>query len=155
MASRRERASPFSPSSAATTEGRRITAAAALLYLGAYQLAFPSLDRLWIVPRLKAAVERHAECPGGPVVSAGFRAPSLVFLVGTGIGLGNSRQAADFLAGGPCRTALIERRREAGFLAHMTELGREAALLERVQGIDLNGGRALDIGVYRLAGARP
>jgi hypothetical protein len=123
---------------------------AALLFTAVFGVVAPRLQTLWISPRLAAAVARQAACPQPAVASTGFSEPSLVFLVGTRTALLEPADAADFLNGGPCRIALVEHRREPEFEARLARLGRPALLGERVQGLNLNGGRRLDIGVYRL-----
>ena len=124
---------------------------AALLHASLFGIVAPRLQNLWISPRLAAAVSRQAACAAPAVASTGFSEPSLVFLIGTRTALLEPAEAADFLnRGDACRVALVEHRREAEFEARLARLGRPALLGERVQGLNLNGGRRLDIGVYRL-----
>ncbi len=49
---------------------------------------------------------------------------------------------------GTCRIAFVEKRLEAAFIASTIAAGTAPRLLSRVEGINLNGGRRLDIGVY-------
>ena len=126
----------------------------ALLSLAVFGGVIPHLNSLWISPRLAAAVERQAPCPHPEVAATGFHEPSLVFLVGTRTALVGGAQAADFLVQGDCRLALVEHRRETEFEARLAQLGRPALLGERIEGLNLNGGRRLDIGVYRLQDKR-
>ncbi len=59
--------------------------------------------------------------------------------------------AADFLKAGSCRVAFVESRDESAFKASLGDLP-DIAIVTRVGGVNLNGGRKLDIAVY-LRGA--
>jgi 4-amino-4-deoxy-L-arabinose transferase-like glycosyltransferase len=146
---------------AAAVQGWRLTAgglaeqgfalsalAATLAYWGVYGAAMPQAPSLWPSPRLASAAA-SMDCPSPAFASAGFREPSLVFLVSTGLAMPNGKGAADFLAGGECRMAFVDRRQEEAFLARSAAIGITPALQTRVEGINLNGGRKLHIGVYR------
>ena len=89
-----------------------------------------------------------APCPDPKVVSAGFAEPSLVFLTRTDLAMPDADGTAAFLKEQPCRIAFVESRSEADFLAAAKEKQLEPRLLSRVDGIAINGGRHLDIGVY-------
>jgi hypothetical protein len=119
------------------------------LYWGVYAVGIPSLPALWPSPRL-AGYAAGMDCADPVFASAGFREPSLVFLVGTDLAMpADGNGAADFLAAGSCRMAFVERRQEEEFSARAGALGLAPRLVGRVGGINTNGGRALDIGVYR------
>ena len=63
-------------------EGVALSAVSAIgLYWGIYWAGMPALPALWPSPRL-AAIARTMDCPNPAFASAGFREPSLVFLVG-------------------------------------------------------------------------
>jgi hypothetical protein len=113
-----------------------------------YGAAMPQAPSLWPSTRLASAAA-SMDCPSPAFASAGFREPSLVFLVSTGLAMPNGKGAADFLAGGECRMAFVDRRQEEAFLMRSAAIGLRPALQTRVEGINLNGGRKLDIGVYR------
>jgi 4-amino-4-deoxy-L-arabinose transferase-like glycosyltransferase len=146
---------------AAAIQGWRLTAgglveqgvalsalAAILIYWGVYGAAMPQAPSLWPSTRLASAAA-SMDCPGPAFASSGFREPSLVLLVSTGLAMPNGKGAADFLAGGDCRMAFVDQRQEEAFLARAAAIGIRPALQTRVMGINLNGGRKLDIGVYR------
>jgi len=129
------------------------------LYAAVYSgvLTGPPMTPFALSPRLDAALERaQAAAPGcadlAPATTS-YREPSLVFLTRTDIAMLDAEQAAAFLRGAPCRVALVEARIEARFRAALGE-GEIARVSERVQGINLNGGRKLDIGLY-VRGAGP
>jgi 4-amino-4-deoxy-L-arabinose transferase-like glycosyltransferase len=113
-------------------------------------LVAPKMDNLWLSPRLAAAVKRNAPCPAPQVVSANYHQPSLVFMVGTNTLLGFPPDAAEFLASGGCRLALISERAEPEFLAELAKLGRTAELAERVNGMNIGKVGRESIAVYRL-----
>jgi 4-amino-4-deoxy-L-arabinose transferase-like glycosyltransferase len=123
-------------------------ASSLLLYWGIYAGAIPKLQAMAISPRLAAAA-RTAQCPDITAASVGFREPSLVFLAGTDLDMPSSEGAADFLGQGACRTAFVDKRFEPAFLARLAASGIKADLVSRVAGININGGKKLDIGVYR------
>ena len=81
------------------------------------------------------------------MATTGFREPSLVFLTQTALEMTDAAEAADFLAAAPCRLAFVEARGEAAFLARLGSRA-DVQLAGRRAGYNLNGGRALDIGIY-------
>lgn len=82
--------------------------------------------------------------------TAGYREPSLVFLTRTDLEMTDGAGAARFLGQGPCRVAFVDARDEPGLRAARPD----AAPATRVKGVNLNGGRKLDVGVYLSGGAR-
>jgi 4-amino-4-deoxy-L-arabinose transferase-like glycosyltransferase len=119
------------------------------LYWGVYAAGMPALPALWPSPRL-AAFARGMDCADPAFATAGFREPSLVFLVDTRLAMpADGGGAAEFLAAGACRMAFVEHRQEEEFIARAREKGLTPRLVGRVAGINTNGGKALDIGVYR------
>ncbi len=125
-----------------------LAAGAILLHAATFGIVVPSLESVWVVPRLVAAIERHAGCPHPRIAAAGFHEPSLVFLGGTSINLVFAPAAADFLDASGCRVAIVEKQVEPEFLARMTDLGRHAVLHERVTGLPIGRLRRVDIGIY-------
>jgi 4-amino-4-deoxy-L-arabinose transferase-like glycosyltransferase len=121
---------------------------AILVYWAVYGAAMPQAPLLWPSSRLASAAAT-LDCPDPAFASAGFREPSLVFLVSTKLAMPGGKGAAEFLAAGDCRMAFVERRQEDAFLARSAALGSSPTLQTRVEGINLNGGRELDFGVYR------
>jgi 4-amino-4-deoxy-L-arabinose transferase-like glycosyltransferase len=121
-------------------------ALAAFAYIGV--LARPQFDTFALSPRLvetaKAAV---GPCEQLAFASSGYAEPSLVFLTATDLLLTDPHTAADFVASGPCHVAFVAKAQEPQFQG---ALGRNDAvnMVGRVEGINLNGGKRLDIGVY-------
>ncbi|MDB5641318.1 MAG: putative glycosyl transferase, family 39 [Hyphomicrobiales bacterium] len=103
-------------------------------------------------PRLSEASQRVAkllpECRRlDPATSGGFNEPSLVFLTGTSLRMIDGAQTARFIEEQPCRVAFVDVREEAAFRSALAPTS-QVALYERVQGVNLNGGRKLDIAIY-------
>lgn len=123
------------------------TATAILVAWGVYAAAVPLVSIVRISPRLAAAA-MAAPCSPTGYATAGYREPSLVFLTRTDLAMTDGPGAAHFLEGGACRIAFVEKRLEEAFIATTIQDGRAPRLLSRVDGVNLNGGRRLDIGVY-------
>jgi 4-amino-4-deoxy-L-arabinose transferase-like glycosyltransferase len=126
-------------------------AASAALAIGVFGLAQRDLRSLKISPRL-AEVARAMPCESPQVATLGYREPSLVFLVGTGLEmLESGAEAAEYLKGGTCRLVFVERRFEDDFRANLTRLAILPALSTRITGFNINSGRRLDIGAYAVS----
>lgn len=129
-----------------------VIAASLLLAIGTWSFTMPALAPIWVSGRLEAAVKRTAACDDPQVVSAGFNEPSYIFLQGTATRLVSAVEAAHFLTAredaGNCRVAVIEKRQEQAFLDAIAAEGVTVRALERVEGLNINGGKPLDIGVY-------
>lgn len=123
---------------------------AMVLSVGVFQFVQPLLRSLQVSPDL-AAVARTLTCPDPAFATLGYREPSLVFLVGTDLVMvGSGEEAAAFLADGDCRMAFVEGRFQDAFIAALRDEEITPALLTRVEGFNINGGRPLDIGVYTV-----
>lgn len=131
----------------AGTSALAATLASAFVAWGVYAAAVPLVRIVSISPRLAAAAAA-AGCRPEAMATAGYREPSLVFLTRTDLVLTDGPGAEQALADGPCRIAFVEKRLEPSFIAAAIEARRQPRLLSRVEGVNLNGGRALDIGVY-------
>jgi 4-amino-4-deoxy-L-arabinose transferase-like glycosyltransferase len=131
----------------AGTAALAATASSALVAWGVYAAAVPLVSIVTISPRLAAAASA-AGCRPQAMATAGYREPSLVFLTRTDLVMTDGPGAAQVLAGGPCRVAFVEKRLEPAFIAAAIEAQYQPRLLSRVEGVNLNGGRMLDIGVY-------
>lgn len=121
------------------------------LVIAAYPLGLPRIQAVAISPQLAAAA-RQVGCANPAYASAGFNEPSLVFLTSTGIELTDGVSAARFFDGPGCRIAFVERRQEAAFTTAVDGLPQRPALRTRIKGLNINSGRALDIGVYARGG---
>jgi hypothetical protein len=59
-------------------------------------------------------------------------------------------EAADFLLGGHCRMLFVDSRYEEGFRREIERAGPPLALVARVRGFNINGGRRLEIAAYAV-----
>jgi len=125
-----------------------IAVGAACFYLATYSglMAATFGDKIAISPRLAAAA-LISGCPDPDLASAGYHEPSLVFLTRTDIALVDGRGAAEFLNAGPCRIAFVEKEEETSFRSSLDNQDG-VVLRERISGLNINGGRMLDIGVW-------
>lgn len=128
----------------------RAVIAMLLMTGGVWGFSGPALETIWVSPRLVAAIAEKTPCPTPEVASSGFSEPSFVFLQGTGTRLIPGNEAAAFLAAQPktCRIAVIEKRQEESFLTAAAASGLVPELRGRVEGVNINGGRTLDLGLY-------
>lgn len=122
--------------------------AAIMINAATFGLVLPKIEGLSLSHRLADAVRRQAPCAGPQVVSAGYHQPSVVFAVGTRTGLVTPVEAANALAQGGCRIALVNARVEPEFIARLAELNLRATPRERVTGINIGRVGREDIGIY-------
>ena len=125
--------------------------AALLLFVGVYEFAVPRLQALTLSPRLVALLSK-SPCVPQAFATAGFNEPSLIFLTRTDLRLTTGTEAARFLAVPGCRAAFVDIREEGEFTKSLAAIGRTPNALGRVLGVNLNGGRHMDIGVYANGG---
>jgi 4-amino-4-deoxy-L-arabinose transferase-like glycosyltransferase len=124
-----------------------LVASSLSLTVAAYPFGLPQLQAINLSKRLAAAA--HAVPCANPVyASAGYNEPSLVFLTDTDIDLTDGASAAAIFQKPGCRIAFVEARHEPAFTAALSTIAGKPALRTRVQGININSGRKLDIGVY-------
>lgn len=96
----------------------------------------------------RAAREASTVACANPVLaSTGYYEPSLVFLTQTGIVMGLGAVAGRHMAAGSCRLAFVEMRQEPDFMKEIQGI-EGIKLIRKIKGRNLNGGRALDIGVW-------
>ena len=110
---------------------------------------FPALTPIWISTRLTEAVAAVSQCDNPAVMSVGFNEPSFVFLNGTDTRLASLNAAVPWLREEGCRILAIDGRYEADFKRLAAEAGMTVSLGDRVTGLNINGGKKLDIGIYR------
>ena len=91
-------------------------------------------------------------CPDLAPASTRYREPSLVFLTRTDIVFESGESVGRFMGQGSCRIAFVSAADEPAFLAALGAGADGVRLTERLTGINLNGGRKLDIGVYLRQG---
>ncbi len=112
----------------------------------------PRLEPLWLAPRLAMALKRTGLDPQvgrtpGPIETAGYSEPSLVFALGTRTGLGGPEDAVRALSEG--RPAIVEKREQKEFLALMKEEGVPVDPITRLKGFNYAKGDEMDLTIYR------
>jgi len=125
----------------------RATVAAQLLSIAVLGAAVPLMRPLF--PSTLLASTIAVDCPHPQFASAGYHEPSLVFLFGTSTLLTTGPGAADFLAEGNCRFAMIEARQERAFVQRAEAIGLRYAPGPRVAAINYSAGRQIAISVFR------
>jgi len=125
--------------------------AAMFMALGVYGVVMPSLTTLFPSAEVARAL-RNVVCVGPKAAAAGFHEPSLVFMTDTSTLLTDGSGAADFLAQGTCRFALVERVSERSFLQRAEAIGLRYNAPVRVDGYNISQGRAVSIAIFRSEG---
>jgi 4-amino-4-deoxy-L-arabinose transferase-like glycosyltransferase len=126
----------------------RALAASVLNGLVFFGIIAPSLRPLFPSATLARQIASDP-CDYKIVAAAGYQEPSLVFLLGTSLRLTDGAGAAEMLAEGYCRFALIESREQRAFVQRAEAIGLLYAPLSRVDGINVSNGRAVSVAVYR------
>jgi 4-amino-4-deoxy-L-arabinose transferase-like glycosyltransferase len=121
--------------------------ASLVIAVAAFRFALPGFEPIRLSPRLALAIE-GLNCQDPALATTVYREPSLVFLTRTDLVMTDGRGAADFMKGEGCRAAFVEARAEEAFRTGLAEKGLTPRLATRIAGINMNGGRKLDIGVY-------
>ena len=126
----------------------RATAASVLVAIAVYGIALPSMNTLF-PSRTVAQALRDNACPQRDVVAVGYQEPSLVFYVGSGVRFTDAASAAEFLAGGRCRFALIDARMERSFAQRADAIGLRYAQGARIEGVNISVGKPVTIVVFQ------
>lgn len=123
--------------------------AALPLSVAAFRFGVPQLEAINLSRRL-ADTAKTAGCPAPEFATAGYREPSLVFLTATNLKMIAGGEVPGFLyaPGEACRIAFVEERERAGFEAMLAPNMTGHRLIGRVRGLNINGGRNLDIAVW-------
>jgi hypothetical protein len=121
--------------------------AAVLLSIAIFGVTIPQLQTLFPAAQILRYM-RATECAAG-LVSTGYYEPSLVFLAGTASRQTDGPGAADFLLGGACRFAVVEKGQERAFVQRAENIGLRYTRGLRFEGINAGGGRRVSITVFR------
>jgi hypothetical protein len=111
--------------------------ASAALQISAYS-TLPRIRSLFIANRLIEAAQA-APCPD-PHIASTLHEASVVFLGGTDTELVGGPKAADFLALGGCRVALVDSRQEQAFARRAAEIGLNYTRINQVSAINYTDG---------------
>jgi len=125
--------------------------AAMFLAFAVYGVALPALTPLFPSAQIARAL-RNVVCVGPKAASAGFHEPSLVFMTDTSTVLTDGSGAADFLAQGRCRFALVEKGSERGFVLRAEAIGLRYNVASRIEGYNISQGRAITVSIFRSEG---
>jgi 4-amino-4-deoxy-L-arabinose transferase-like glycosyltransferase len=115
----------------------------ALLFAG----VAPRLDTIWLSRDAAAAVAAHAG-PDVTVATAGYSEPSLVFALGTHTILSGAKGAAEALADGRAKLALVEDREGPTFVVEAGRLGLHPRPLAVVEGVNYSRGQKTVLRLY-------
>jgi 4-amino-4-deoxy-L-arabinose transferase-like glycosyltransferase len=126
--------------------------AALLVAIAVFGVVMPSLEPLFASPAL-ARILRESGCAQPLAAAVGYEEPSLVFLAGTSTRLTTPMAAADFLAEGDCRFALIDTRQEQTFAAQAEAIGLRYASGPRLERINISNGQRITIAVFHSEAA--
>jgi 4-amino-4-deoxy-L-arabinose transferase-like glycosyltransferase len=129
----------------------RAMLASICIAFAAYGATFSDLPVLFPAVELADYV-REANCENPQVATAGYHEPSLVFLAGTDTRHTDGPGAAEFLSGGGCRIAFVEKGQERSFAQRAEALGLRYAPGPRVEGFNISGGRRVSIAIFRTEG---
>jgi 4-amino-4-deoxy-L-arabinose transferase-like glycosyltransferase len=124
---------------------------ALFLAFAIYGVVVPALTPLFPSAEVARAL-RNVACIGPKAAAAGFHEPSLVFMTGTSTLLTDGSGAADFLAQGSCRFALIEQRAERSFAQRAEAIGLRYDVATRIEGYNISQGRPITISIFRSQG---
>jgi 4-amino-4-deoxy-L-arabinose transferase-like glycosyltransferase len=127
--------------------------AAIVLYLGVFGVLIPGSPALDTSRRAVVAAENAAGCEDLQVAGAGYVEPSLRFVAGDTTVLGAGGGAADFLAVGGCRVAIVEAGVSEAFLSRAQDIGLEVQEHSRLEGYALPRGRFVTLILYTAAGS--
>lgn len=128
-----------------------VVGAACFVAVGFWGFVGPALTTVWVSPRLVEEIENVAGCADPQVVTSGFHEPSFIFLQGTDTRIVSPEDAASFLAdksAGECRIAAIESRQQEAFLKAASVDGLVPTQVSRVDGLNINGGKRMEIDLY-------
>ena len=140
-------------------QGARGRLVATLAVLGilvqglALQGVLPASQRFWLSRAAAEAVAEAGLAGKGPVASAGYTEPSLVFALGTGTRLVTGKEAADLLADGSVVAALVESDHLEAFTARAERRGLVLAPPVMVEGFNYSRGKETTLALFR--GAAP
>ncbi len=137
----------------------RATLAILLVGTGFYAFVVPALRPLFPSVAL-AEVIKSSGCQHPAVVSAGYEAPSLVFLTATATRFTDAAAAADFLRDGAlqenrCRFAFVVAPQEPTFAARAQAIGLRYDRQPSIEGFDYTNGERVKIAVFRSAQNAP
>ncbi len=136
---------------------------AGVLYLTAFQFAFPAIDRIWISERLaegaapwRACAAARAEDGARPALAVtNYNEASLPFLAGSDTRQVAPEEAAARLAADPSALVWLADRGAARFEAAAADIGLSAQTLARTSGFNYSNGKSLTFSLLANAEGGP
>lgn len=125
----------------------RASVAAILLSITAFGATIAQLPALFPAQQISRYL-RDNKC-AAEVVTAGYHEPSLVFLAGTATQQSDGNGAADFLLGGGCRYAVVEKSQERAFVLRADRIGLRYTRGLKVEGITVGSFKRISMTVFR------
>jgi 4-amino-4-deoxy-L-arabinose transferase-like glycosyltransferase len=115
----------------------------------------PHLQRLDVSRTVSEALDAAGFHPlrdsAPPVALAGYREPSVIFLLGTDTFLGDGAAAAERLAALPRSAAVVEAQEDAQFMAAAAALGLAPRRLAVIDGVNYSKGDTVRLTLYAIA----
>lgn len=122
----------------------------ALLIFGA---VLPQAGTHMLTPRLAAALDRIVTCPDRQLATAGYQEASVLLTLGTETRFVEAEGAAEFLAAGGCRVALVDDRREPAFLTAAAKAGLKVDKRDTVEGLNIGRVSMVRVALYTAGNA--
>ncbi len=126
-------------------------ATATLTYGMILETVLPRIDGFWLSRSAAEMLVPHRE-GRETIASAGYTEPSLVFLLGTETILTGGQGAAEALAAGAARYALVADRERDAFQSTLTARGVAAEAIDARRGYNYSKGRWVTLALYRRTG---
>ncbi len=117
------------------------------LIIAAYPFGISQLNSVNLSRRLAEAAQT-TKCENLKIATTTYREPSLVFLTRTDLLMTDAQGATQFMREPGCRIAFIGSTLEKDYLDSSTKSGIKQQLIQRVNGLNINSGRKVDIAVY-------
>ncbi len=118
-----------------------------------FGITLPSLHNIWMSREIVAAVDAIKPCPDSIIISLGYHEPSLAFLGGTDTMMTkDATEAAQDLAEGTCRVAVIDAKHKDEFIGHFVDTSKphEVGAIE-----GLNSGHGAETALTLFVMPRP
>ncbi|MBC8129069.1 MAG: glycosyltransferase family 39 protein [Rhizobiaceae bacterium] len=126
-------------------------ASAGAAYALFFALLAPSLQTIWLSPRIADASARLGPCPTSTLAAVGYHEPSLVFLAGTDTLLTDVEGAANHLLADPaCAIAVLPADERARLAELLQPSGRTAAAVQAIEGVNFSNGKTLSLDLVTL-----
>ncbi len=128
--------------------------ATVFVFVPAFQVILPGLDGPWISPKV-ARIVAALKWDRPVLASAGFREPSLVFLVGTPTRLTDAEGAAENLQENPEGLAMVTQKEKQAFLEAVNRDGVTVEEISAFRGYNYSKGKWLDLEIYARKKSEP